>query len=839
MYKMSNQEMTVQEILGYKASTLSILSKQIEILQKAEQRILPKKADLDDAKAKDSVLTVEKSGELQEILTNEINKLEQFDVVLAVVGTMKAGKSTTINAIVGREILPNRNRPMTALPTLICHNPAKDIPSITIDPTVLNQFLSQLQAKLHLVPKSDKMHQDMHNLIDFIADGGQFNNYYEGEEHIFEFLYQLNDLVRLSKDVSNAQAEQGEKEILHFPFDEYKNFNNLPMIEVAFKLESDFETQGRFMLLDTAGPNEAGQDELKEALVEQLARSSAVMIVLDYTQLNSDAEKDVKDQIEKIPTVQKSRLFALVNKFDQKNANSDEADATCKHIFNNLLKDKIELDNIYAISAQDAYLANRMKAYIEEHGDKPEYQPKTWVEDFVNKRFGGDSEEYEEASDKTLEKRLNKLVEASRMAEPMQNVIVNMQRNAPFISIQSALAGAGYVFDRLHNVLNIKGVFAEKENLTEQQIAELQAKIFELQADTQSLQESRNEILSDIQQIQAKIDERVNLKDKIKSIRKETKLSIGELFDNQAEKDKEELEKEKEGKLDEIKNERKSFWKILGKIGLISENELEKRASILEEFKGKMQTNGNQLIFSKEQDLEDFKAKVFEMVNTFIELYIVTEFENILAESVNEAHNTTSKLNTKGEELLALLQEKFEKDGFDLRIEFDATANLDADVISIGNIDITVDERQHTKTYLQSGFFGKAKRGLGSLFNTTWGTYTESYETYTIYKGDMILQIVETIDDEFIEPFKEQVEEKIREVMTAVLNNIDDFSHKVDEITYEIQQSLEHQQTMAHLSKAEQEDEKRFISSLRQSHDDLDVDWQKLKEKFKVEDIKS
>lgn len=33
----------------------------------------------------------------------------ELEMVLAVVGTMKAGKSTTINAIVGTEILPNRN----------------------------------------------------------------------------------------------------------------------------------------------------------------------------------------------------------------------------------------------------------------------------------------------------------------------------------------------------------------------------------------------------------------------------------------------------------------------------------------------------------------------------------------------------------------------------------------------------------------------------------------------------------------------------------------------------------------------------------------------------------
>lgn len=122
---MSIQHLSQADILGYKETTLNILKQQIDILQKAEQRILPKRADLEDDKAKESVLTIEKSGELQQILNNEITKLQNFDVVLAVVGTMKAGKSTTINAIVGREILPNRNRPMTALPTLICHNLAK------------------------------------------------------------------------------------------------------------------------------------------------------------------------------------------------------------------------------------------------------------------------------------------------------------------------------------------------------------------------------------------------------------------------------------------------------------------------------------------------------------------------------------------------------------------------------------------------------------------------------------------------------------------------------------------------------------------------------------------
>lgn len=826
---MSNQEMTVQEILGYKASTLSILSKQIEILQKAEQRILPKKADLDDAKAKDSVLTVEKSGELQEILCNEISKLEQFDVVLAVVGTMKAGKSTTINAIVGREILPNRNRPMTALPTLICHNPAKQIPSISIDPTVLNQFLSQLQAKLHLVPKSDKMHQDMHNLIDFIADGGQFNHYYEGEENIFEFLYQLNDLVRLSKDVSNAQAEQGEKEILHFPFDEYKNFNNLPMIEVAFKLESDFETQGRFMLLDTAGPNEAGQDELKEALTEQLARSSAVMIVLDYTQLNSDAEKDVKDQIDKIPTVQKSRLFALVNKFDQKNANSDEADATRKHIFNNLLKDKIELDNIYAISAQDAYLAKRLLTHIEQHNDKPMYQADNWVADFAQKMYGRRPEQtYNQSEIADLQQDIQDLLEDSRMAQPMENVIVNMQRNAPFIAIQSALAGAGDVFNRLHNVLNIKGVFAEKEHLTQQEIVELKQKIEELKADTSSLEERKNQLKQKIEQSQREIYQRIKLQEKLDDIRYHTQDSISKIFSDESTKVQQQL--------NEMEAEKSSFLNILK---LKTEREIAEEKAKLDEMRARAKSDGDTLVFSNEDDLKKFKLRAIKMVNGFVDSYVIVAFDELLQQSLENIRGITSEINQESEQLSELLKTKFQQDGFDLRIEFDADMNLDKNIARIKSIQLNTITQNHSTIKNEDGFFGGAKRFFGGLFGTDWGTYQVDYTTHTIYKRETIQELMNSVQKGVIAPLQRQVDDKVQELLNQSMDYIDSFAHKVDEITYELQQSLEHQQMTVHQSKEEKEDEKQFISSLRQAHDDLDVDWQKLKEKFKVEDIKS
>lgn len=80
------------------------------------------------------------------ILQGESVKLENLEMVVAVVGTMKAGKSTTINAIVGTEILPNRNRPMTALPTLIRHTPDVEKPVLKFKQ---NKPINDLIAVLH------------------------------------------------------------------------------------------------------------------------------------------------------------------------------------------------------------------------------------------------------------------------------------------------------------------------------------------------------------------------------------------------------------------------------------------------------------------------------------------------------------------------------------------------------------------------------------------------------------------------------------------------------------------------------------------------------------------
>ena len=101
--KISNENLLV----GLKKQLQKVLFNQQQLLLNLEQNDLVPQHNAEKPRVFDNKTV----PEMKNVLQGEYTKLENFEVVLAVVGTMKAGKSTTINAIVGREVLPNRNRP--------------------------------------------------------------------------------------------------------------------------------------------------------------------------------------------------------------------------------------------------------------------------------------------------------------------------------------------------------------------------------------------------------------------------------------------------------------------------------------------------------------------------------------------------------------------------------------------------------------------------------------------------------------------------------------------------------------------------------------------------------
>ncbi|HEX4500389.1 MAG TPA: clamp-binding protein CrfC [Scandinavium sp.] len=318
----------------------------------------------------------------QDTLNNELRKITRLEMVLAIVGTMKAGKSTTINAIVGTEVLPNRNRPMTALPTLIRHTPGQKEPELNfIHVKPIERLMHELQERLHHIDRAKlalklEMDKDMNALLERIVGGVSFEKHYLGAQPIFQCLKSLNDLVRLSRAMD-----------VDFPFADYAAIEHIPVIEVEFvHLAGLGENAGQLTLLDTPGPNEAGQPHLQKMLNEQLARASAVLAVMDYTQLKSISDHDVRQAI---AAVSKSvPLYALVNKFDQKDRNSDDEDQVRAMISGTLMKGFITPGRIFPVSSMWGYLANRARHELNSNGKLPDHQEQRWVQDFAEAALG-------------------------------------------------------------------------------------------------------------------------------------------------------------------------------------------------------------------------------------------------------------------------------------------------------------------------------------------------------------------------------------------------------------------------------------------------------------------
>jgi len=368
----------------------------------------------------------------QTMLNNELSKITRLEMVLAIVGTMKAGKSTTINAIVGTEVLPNRNRPMTALPTLIRHTPGQKEPVLHFSHVApIDTLIKQLQVKLSNYDRGKLAQQleidkDMNALLGRIEEGEAFERDYLGAQPIFHCLKNLNDLVRLSQALGTD-----------FPFSAYAAIEHIPVIEVEFVHLAGLDAHlGHLTLLDTPGPNEAGQPHLQKMLTEQLSRASAVLAVMDYTQLKSISDAEVRQAI---AAVGKSvPLYALVNKFDQKDRNSDDEEQVRAMISGTLMKGHISPGQIFPVSSMWGYLANRARHELNVRGRLPDHQEQRWVQDFAEAALGRRWRTADLDDIDHIRHAADLLWEDSLFEQPIRKLIYAAYANASLYALRSA-----------------------------------------------------------------------------------------------------------------------------------------------------------------------------------------------------------------------------------------------------------------------------------------------------------------------------------------------------------------------------------------------------------------
>jgi len=471
--------------------------------------------------------------EHQKMLKNEKQKLDNLEYVVAVVGTMKAGKSMTINAIVGQEVLPSREFPMTTLPTLITHKPKQEKPILTlknIDP--FQKLVDEIKEKENTSKTSEQ--KDLNNLLEEIKnDKISFKKRYEGQEEIESFLKQINDLMRIAKDFN-----------IEPPYNDFTDVNDLPRIEVEFyhlaKVENN--SNAKLTLLDTPGPDEFKHSTLlKEIFKNQLQRASAVMLLVDYTKMNSQSDVEVKTQVKDVADmIGKKHLFVLLNKFDQRKRGDDveeKKEEARRLIAEDVLKGQIDKNNIYPISAKSAFYANFGLRELAKNGKIN--TSLNWIDDFGVTLMG---EDWEDDIDdiKRVQKKCEKTWEKSFFEEPLENIISTIHADALFLSLKSPL-------DKLENLLReYSNAFKTRKNAYQQELSELQNIIKSLKEDINKIAEISESINESVEDKIVKIKSKIKKESK-KIIKKiEVKLKK-ELENNIKNKEKEEKDRKNKG----------------------------------------------------------------------------------------------------------------------------------------------------------------------------------------------------------------------------------------------------------------------------------------------------
>ncbi|CAF1542752.1 unnamed protein product, partial [Rotaria sordida] len=312
---------------------------------------------------------------IKKILDHETEGVKNLQLRMAIVGTMKAGKSTVLNATIGRDLLPSRNSAMTTLPTEIIfkHNITEYQLVLSVDlinsineicegiKRITQEYRKQSDGKDTLLRHLGNQQQ----LLTVIEETENSKNHLEtrttDEQDIQKILTYINDIVRISNlfEVNNDLIEN----------------NILPRLEVpASIIDKDNNHHiydGELILVDTPGPNEASlSNHLREVVVNELRKAALILVVLDYTSLNSEAEDEIKRNIETIRVVSEdsdnpnsnNQLYALITKIDNRDEKKDmNSEETKKYV---TAKFSIAEQNVHEISGKQALIS---KSFLNEY----------------------------------------------------------------------------------------------------------------------------------------------------------------------------------------------------------------------------------------------------------------------------------------------------------------------------------------------------------------------------------------------------------------------------------------------------------------------------------------
>ena len=457
----------------------------------------------------------------------QISAMEQnvanLELRMAIVAPMKAGKSTIINAIAGQELLPSCAVAMTTIPTEIVFNPQKQQSVLHLSKDTIDLFQDlqqQLKQKVEptgIEPFQQRLSRYPH-LFDLLAEVAASNNLalvetVAGQEAITKVLNRLNHLIRLFSVLEPTQ-------------DPLLQLKDVPRIEApSMSLGNREQTKslGNLTIIDTPGPNEAGGLKLSAVVEEQLRRSSIVLIVLDFTQLNSEAAETIKQQIQPIvESIGTDNLYVLVNKIDCRR----QGDLTSEQIKEFVIADlglnaERDRDRVFEIAAIRAFAATKFLLEVQQNPGTELLQIKS-LTTLAQEVLGIDwDEELDDITVEILTKKARKLWHKSGFAPFFDSAIATLMENAAPQCLSNALN-----LSRNH-LLSIRDDLNLRHQAITQDTDKLRQEITALESDLAYLESSRDR-LSSIAEI--KIELQQNLQILLEQLKKKAAFDMESFF---------------------------------------------------------------------------------------------------------------------------------------------------------------------------------------------------------------------------------------------------------------------------------------------------------------------
>lgn len=754
-------------------------------------------------------LDTERIKEVIKVLADERLKVAQLEYHIVFTGTMKAGKTTAINAIVGANILPTRPEAMTTLPTFIKSNQSLPHPILTIkQASRINVFLEKIHTGEVRISaeKETELKPGVRTAYENIKAGEKIpEKYVEGAVEIAKVLSILNDSLRIAE-----LAEMGNSLMEVFSVAE-----DLPIVEVAFSPMSgliDSTSHGRLVLVDSPGPNEAKHStKLIKIVKDQLARCSAMVIVSNFIVEDARDEEDMKGILDEYITNNPEQNILLINRYDSAKLDGPTPEETRKA--NSVRYPKISPNRIFLVAAIKAKSASLVQRDLEEFGvvkdDKIESE---FAEIGFGDAYDKEAEEYDGVKYKDIKKWRNavsKVWEKSFFSSIPINSKKGRQAGDGELTPMSCIKEAARQADRLcieaclraldtQNRL-INTFLAVRGRLNDDELGGLSEDLKSLGRDLDDLALGKETLNKDIQKLTHQLSEliaeqRINLETHAEN-------EIRRIF---------RLENEKSRAMQDASplNKRGLFIRFVeGVSRMLPTGQRNKDTSARLNDDNSLPTLQlpNQLAgdyvedvsFNSKSDAMGFQIKLEESISTFI--------KEICIQCEEEVKRSVLTLAVTVKELVEIgMHATFQKAATRLDREF--TGKLSEEPIDLSMIvNIGAGERAKpskntftkTKIVNESGFWGEIKRDTATFWNAiggeekNWGKITvhETMTTFHVEAADLMdiyikrLNIFQTNLQETVEiSVKKKVIDGVDTYFCEVVEYLEAYKNEISDV---------------------------------------------------------